>query len=63
MNNTANNVSFEKTFQDAIDAVRIFDLEIVKIYKETTALEIKISTIQRKQYEIMRAFDLTNEDF
>ena len=63
MNNTANNVSLEKTFQDAIAAIRIFDLEIVKLHKETTALEIKISTIQRKQYEIMRAFDLTNEDF
>jgi FtsZ-binding cell division protein ZapB len=63
MNNTANNVSLEKTFQDAIDAIRIFDLEIVKLHKETTALEIKISTIQRKQDEIMRAFDLTNEDF
>ena len=63
MNNTANNVSLEKTFQDAIAAIRIFDLEIVKLHKETTALEIKISTIQRKQDEIMRAFDLTNEDF
>lgn len=42
--------------QDAIDAVNLFDLEIM-------TLEIKIKTIKHKQDEIIKAFGLTNEDF